>query len=211
MYLLWYNSFRIDILRIGECMKKKLFLSLSFISLLISFFFIGETYAKYISSVNSLATMTVARWRILVNNNDILNENTASQTITPTFIQNEHIANNVIAPTSTGYFDLIIDSEAADVSFNYKISTSVNEDSAVKDLIVTGYSLNNGEMIEINDPDYIITDDILYSNEEKIYTIRIYIKWDDSDNANMNNADDVAAANKDAKIDVKLNFTQLAS
>jgi len=192
-------------------MKKKIFLALPFISLSISFFFIGESYAKYVSSVNNLATMSVARWRILVNNNDILNENAALQTITPTFIENEHIASNVIAPTSTGYFDLIIDAEAADVSFNYKISTNVNEDSAVKDLIVTGYSLNNGEIIEINEPDYVITDDILYSNPEKVYTIRVYIKWDDSDNATMNNVDDVTAANKDAKIDVKLNFTQLAN
>lgn len=176
-----------------------------------SFFFIGESYAKYTSSVDSLATMSVARWRILVNNNDILSENAALQTITPTFIENEHISNNVIAPTSIGYFDLIIDAEAADVSFNYKISTTVNEDSAVKDLIITGYSINNGEIIEITEPDYVITDNILYSNPEKIYTIRIYIKWDDSDNASMNNTDDVTAANKDAKIDVKLKFTQLAN
>ena len=39
----------------------------------------------------------------------ILNENEAKQIITPVFYENEHINANVIAPTSKGYFDLILD------------------------------------------------------------------------------------------------------
>lgn len=192
-------------------MRKKIFLTLAFASLLTSFCFIGESYAKYVSSVDNIATMSVARWRILVNNNDILNGNSASQVITPTFIENDHISSDVIAPTSNGYFDLIIDATEADVSFNYKISLNVNEDSAVKDLVIKGYSLNNGEIIEVTDPSYVISNDIYYSNENKVNTIRVYIEWDDSDTATMDNQADTQAANKDAKIDVSLKFIQLAN
>lgn len=192
-------------------MRKKIFLTLAFISLLTSFCFIGESYAKYVSSVDNIATMSVARWRILVNNTDILDENSASQVITPTFIENDHISSDVIAPTSNGYFDLIIDATAADVSFNYQISLNVNETSAVKDLVIKGYSLNDAEMIEVTDPDYIISNDIYYSSENKVNTIRVYIEWDDSENSTMDNQADTNAANKEAKIDVHLNFIQLAN
>ena len=69
-------------------MKKKIILGLAFISLLISFCFIGESYAKYVTNVNNVASMSVARWKILVNNKDILNKNEASQIITPIFLEN---------------------------------------------------------------------------------------------------------------------------
>ena len=102
-------------------MKKKIILGLAFISLLISFCFIGESYAKYVTNVNNVASMSVARWKILVNNKDILNKNEASQIITPIFLENEHINSNVIAPTSKGYFELVLDATGADVSFRYQI------------------------------------------------------------------------------------------
>ena len=44
-----------------------------------------------------------------------------------------------------GYFDLIIDANAADVSFKYKIDITTDENSAVKDIIAVKYKINNLE------------------------------------------------------------------
>ena len=114
-------------------MKKYIIIILGFISLLLCLFFIQESYAKYVSSADERATMSIARWKILVNNEDIRNNSTAEMIINPVFPGNENMAENIIAPTSEGYFDLIIDAREADVSFEYKIEVGVNENSIVKD------------------------------------------------------------------------------
>ena len=193
-------------------MNRKLYIlgSLCLICLCLSVFFIRESYAKYLTALDETANITVARWRILVNNNDIRDGRVASTVITPTFTGNEHMAANIIAPTAEGYFDLIIDSSGADVSFNYSLSVSVNENSSVSDLIVTGYSLNNGTTVTVTE-NPITEGTILYSAGVTTNTIRVFIKWDDSNTATMNNVDDTAAAAGTAKLDVSLHFTQVAN
>ena len=103
-------------------MKKKIILGLAFISLLISFCFIGESYAKYVTNVNNVASMSVARWKILVNNKDILNKNEASQIITPIFLENEHI--NLDKLVSTVFEEAIFEILTSDEQFT---NLSVNK------------------------------------------------------------------------------------
>lgn len=194
-------------------LSKKINIILSCIALLFSLIIIQDTYAKYLTETTGGANISIARWRILVNEQDIRNNQDITQTITPKFIENEHIKNNIMAPLSEGYFDLIIDHTSADVSFEYEISTKVNETSSVQDIITTGYSINGGEITSITKENNIIKNAVPLSNTEKIITIRIYIKWDDSESASMNNEQDTQAtlSNTPAKIDVNLSFKQLAS
>ena len=65
--------------------------------------------------------MNIARWKIIVNNKDIRDNSSSSAIISPVFLGNDNVASDIIAPGSEGYFDLIIDAKAADVSFKYKI------------------------------------------------------------------------------------------
>ena len=82
-------------------MGKKLYFFMSFamIFLALTIFLVHDSYAKYLTALNETTNIRVARWRILVNNNDIRANNTASAVVTPVFYQNNHIANNIIAPT----------------------------------------------------------------------------------------------------------------
>ncbi len=193
-------------------MSKKLYMigSLFLICLCLSVFFIRESYAKYLTALDETTNISVARWRILVNNNDIRDGRIAQAVVTPTFTGNAHMAPNIIAPTSEGYFDLIIDSSGADVSFSYTLSVNVNNTSSVSDLKVTGYSLNNGTIVT-NGINPITTGNIIYGNGLTTNTIRVFIVWDDSATANMDNVADTAAAAGTAKLDVSLHFTQLAN
>lgn len=192
-------------------MKKKITILITLLSILACIFFIKDSYAKYITSRNESTNMTVARWRILVNNNDIRNSNTANTVITPIFNGTDNIKEGIIAPTSEGYFDLIIDATEADVSFKYKIDLSVNENSIVKDLIATKYTINNGEEILLDRNNQTIENTVLRINNTNIINIRVYIKWDDSENEVMNNKQDAEAtnANGNAKMNVNLTFTQV--
>lgn len=191
-------------------LTRKVQILLFAIALLFSIMTVSDTYSKYLTSATGTSDISIARWRILVNNEDIRNNSDISQVITPIFDSNSHIAEGVIAPTSQGYFDIIIDHTAADVSFNYEIGVTTNESSSVSDIVATGYSINGGEIIELEDGD-TISADVLNSTTVKVINIRIYITWDDSETNVMNNSEDTEAtiSSNPAKIDTNLTFTQI--
>ena len=187
---------------------KRFVLLSAFISLILCLTTINDTYGKYREEVTSTSDMNIARWLILVNNHDIRSQTNVNSIITPIFEGTNDIKNGVIAPTSVGYFDVVIDSSNTDVSFNYEISTGVNENSAVKDLIVTGYSINDGEVIN-SDNSMVISNSIRYTDHVSQTKVRVYLKWDDSENNVMDNtADTNATLEGNALLNVNLKFIQ---
>lgn len=191
-------------------MKKKVIL-LVVLSILLCLFFVQESFAKYITEANETANMSIARWKILVNNEDIRDENTVNAVINPVFPGNDNIAENIIAPTSEGYFDLIIDAREADVSFKYKITLSVNEDSSVRDLVATKYVINDGDEIALDSSNQVIENTVLHRDNTGTINIRVYIVWNDGDGALMDNSEDTSAtiSSNSAMMNVSLNFTQV--
>ena len=108
-------------------------------------------------------------------------------------------------------FGIVIDCRDADVSFEYEINISPNEDSSVTDLIATGYSIDGAATTPLDRGDSI-TNQVLLSSNTQTITIRVYIEWDDvSEDAVMDNEADTNATKSgdDAKLDVNLSFTQL--
>lgn len=191
-------------------MKKRLIL-LAVLSIILCLFFVQESLAKYITAADETANISIARWKILVNDEDIRDENTVNTVINPVFLGNDNIAENIIAPTSEGYFDLIIDAREADVSFKYKISMSVNQNSSVKDLVATKYVVNGGESITMDINNQTIENTVLYGNNNSTINIRVYIVWNDGDGSLMDNSADTLAttSGNSAMMNVSLNFTQV--
>ena len=191
-------------------MKKRLIL-LVVLSIILCLFFVQESLAKYITAADETANISIARWKILVNDEDIRDENTVNTVINPVFLGNDNIAENIIAPTSEGYFDLIIDAREADVSFKYKISMSVNQNSSVKDLVATKYVVNGGEPITMDINNQTIENTVLYGNNNSTINIRVYIVWNDGDGSLMDNSADTFAttSGNSAMMNVSLNFTQV--
>ena len=191
-------------------MKKKLIL-LVVLSIILCLFFVQESLAKYITAADETANISIARWKILVNDEDIRDENTVNTVINPVFLGNDNIAENIIAPTSEGYFDLIIDAREADVSFKYKISMSVNQNSSVKDLVATKYVVNGGEPITMDINNQTVENTVLYGNNNSTINIRVYIVWNDGDGSLMDNSADTLAttSGNSAMMNVSLNFTQV--
>ena len=191
-------------------MKKRLIL-LVVLSIILCLFFVQESLAKYITAADETANISIARWKILVNDEDIRDENTVNTVINPVFLGNDNIAENIIAPTSEGYFDLIIDAREADVSFKYKISMSVNKNSSVRDLVATKYVVNGGEPITMDINNQTIENTVLYGNNNSTINIRVYIVWNDGDGSLMDNSADTLAttSGNSAMMNVSLNFTQV--
>ncbi len=172
---------------------------------------VQETYAKYRVDADGTATVNIARWNIVVNEQDIIDNNYITNTLTPTFAENPHIADGVIAPTAIGYFDLNIDCTNVDVSFSYSISTELDAENDVDDLVVIGYTVDGGAMNAIEGQMDEVSEDIYFDATNKTRDIRIYVQWDDSESATMDNASDTQAALAEgsAKINAMINFTQI--
>lgn len=188
---------------------KKLYLLLALASLLLLVSVIQNTYAKYISKATANSNFTIASWNFKVNNQDINANSNFSNVIVPVFENNPNIKDNVIAPTSEGYFDINIDHSNVDVSFTEKINLNLSEANTVSDLKITGYAINDGSIIEFNGNE--ISTDCLLSDNVKINKYRIYVTWIDGDGQTMQNKDDTEATkNGNASISVSLSFIQKA-
>ena len=191
---------------------KKLLLLLIGICICFLLFYIVQIYAKYLTSTEGNTKLTIANWNIIVNDLSIKNGTDISNSIVPVFPGNDHIASNIIAPTAEGYFDLNFDFSNADVSFEYEITTSADENSSVQDLVTTGYSIDNGEKISFEEYNKPISEIIALSSNIETRTIRIYIMWDDSeDSQTMTNNDDTISttAENPPLLNVNISFTQI--
>ena len=191
-------------------LNKKIMLLIAFICLFLCIITLQDTYAKYTSAVNETTDISIARWRILVNNFDIRSNSSTNNLITPVFAGNANIASGVIAPTATGYFDIVVDATGTDLSFNYNINVSNSIDSPVNDIIVTNCTLNNNP-ITVNNG--VISGTINLS-DQRVNTFRVYIEWLDGAGENMDNAADTLTTTLEesvAKVSVVANFTQVGS
>ena len=191
---------------------KKFILLIILILLLLLVFFLIQIFAKYLTSASGDTSMNIARWNILVNDISIKENTDFTNTLSPVFPGNENIAPDIIAPTAEGYFDLNFDFSDADVSFEYEITTTVDPNSSVKDLVVTGYSVDDGQKVELTN-NSSIKDTILLTDTINTRKIRVFVKWDDGDNASMDNSQDTIAttSGKPALLKVNVSFTQIAN
>lgn len=191
---------------------KKFILLIILILILLLVFFLIQIFAKYLTSASGDTSMNIARWNILVNDISIKENTDITNTLSPVFPGNENIAPDIIAPTAEGYFDLNFDFSDADVSFEYEITTTVDPNSSVKDLVVTGYSVDDGQKVELSN-NSSIKDTILLTDTINNRKIRVFVKWDDGDNASMDNSQDTIAttSGKPALLKVNVSFTQIAN
>lgn len=178
----------------------------------ILFIIFVQIYAKYLTSADGNTSLTIARWNIMVNDLSIKNNTDISNSIVPVFPGTEHISSNIIAPTVEGYFDLNLDFSATDVSFKYEITSGADENSSVKDLVATGYSINDGEKVEFENYNEPISEIIPLSSDIKTRKIRIYIMWNDNaDSQTMDNTADTLSTSSENPVlfHVNISFTQI--
>ena len=186
---------------------------IAFVALFMFISLIQDSYAKYLTNATANTNMTVARWSIKINNSDITSSGDFSNTIVPVFAGNTHIASDIVAPLSEGYFDIAIDFTNVDVSFDQSISVKHATSNTISDLIITGYSIDGGTTItSVGSSTALIEKSVLLSQVQRTVTYRIYVKWVDGIGETMNNASDTQATKTgNASLDVNVLFTQKAN
>ena len=189
-------------------LKKKIMFFLALICLFYCVSLMQSTYAKYVTTADTNADFTIARWNILVNDQDIKENSNFTNLIVPQFDGTTHIKEDVIAPTSEGYFTIAIDGTDTDVSYTYTLTIDYAASNDVDDLIITKYTIGNiNYTYTIGDP---ITDDVLLNAQSKVTEITFYVKWnDDPITETMDNGEDTSTtSNGNAAFAVNLNVVQ---
>lgn len=201
-------------------MLKKFKVLVIIISVAVTLSLMSNTYSRYVASSEGNLQIEFAKWQLLVNNTDITNQTNSSISFEPTIESNQNIAENKIAPSSTGYFDIEIDPTNVDVSFKYNINLDL-DNTNIPDLSITKYALipedySEGDAVEFRSLENgEITDIMTYSNDGfKKFTIRVYFQWLEGENETMDNTADTnvglsaADENTTFTISANINFEQ---
>ena len=158
--------------------KKRFIRFLGFYLVLAFFLLFYNTFARYTTVVQNEAIVAIADWQILINNNDIINGGTLTNTLQliPSI---QTTTNNKLAPGQNGYFDITINPEGTDVAIQYTINIDLAN-------LPTGIRMTTYEVLEDNISKNIENNKIegeinlqqlqqLTSSDTK--TIRVYWEW----------------------------------
>ena len=204
-------------------MLKKFKVLIVIASLAITLSLMSNTYSRYIASSDGNVEIEFAKWQLLVNNTDITTNSSSNISFEPTIEANANVANNKVAPSSTGYFDVEIDPTNVDVSFKYTINLDIQNEN-IPDLLITKYAIIPNDYLEgdslkfENISDNLITNTLTYNqNTFEKFTIRIYFQWIEGENESMNDTDDTIIGNNAAiedstfTINANIQFEQIIS
>lgn len=199
-------------------MKFKILLVISSLALTLSL--MSNTYSRYVADVDSNIDLLFAKWQILVNENDITNNTTTSINITPVMEENVNVAENTVAPSSKGYFDIDIDPSNAGVSFDYSINLNI-EDENMPDLMISKYAVLDKDY---NEGDQITTTTILNNTingtvdynatAHEPFTVRVFFEWYEGvdekmdDEADTNIGYEAALNDKSLLVNASISFNQ---
>ena len=199
-------------------MKFKILLVISSLALTLSL--MSNTYSRYVADVDSNIDLLFAKWQILVNENDITNNTTTSINITPVMEENVNVAENTVAPSSKGYFDIDIDPSNAGVSFDYSINLNI-EDENMPDLMISKYAVLDKDY---NEGDQITTTTILNNTingtvdynatTHEPFTVRVFFEWYEGvdekmdDEADTNIGYEAALNDKSLLVNASISFNQ---
>lgn len=196
-------------------MNRKFKIILLILSLSLTLSYMSNTYSRYVADTTGNLEVLFAKWQILVNGQDIEKETTSSIQLTPVIDANENVAAGKLAPSSKGHFDIVINPENVDVSFEYAIKLAVLNEN-MPDLMITQYSILDNDYVEGQttlDINNITNNEIAgsfdYTQGQKYepFTVRVYFEWYDGDDGQMDDEADTAVVtsltNENDSLDIK--------
>ena len=196
--------------------RKKIIICCYIIFFVIFLFFVVEIYARFKSAAAGVGAMEVAIWSIKVNDEDILNKSVLTEKVSFKVLNNIFTAEDKLAPSCQGYFDIVIDASATEVSSQYEIEI---DEIALDLLNIKGFKLVGYEVNPLVVPDFIPTTlntnlnikrTILLNESNPSLqkeTIRIYGEWNDDLESDIEHTD-TGINILDVDIDVTIKLSQ---
>lgn len=196
-------------------MKKKVYaarLGVTALALtLVTTCLMGSTLARYVTEVTGSATATVAKWSFKVNGSSDDKTEFTSIDLGRTAYTDTTIADKVIAPGTSGSFDIEIDGSGSEVGIDYEIElaaangTTFPDDMVFSTKAITDANLGENFSKFIETP---VEGSIDYSAAMK-ETVTIYWAWP-LDGAGDKDTKDTAMNDKDLSINITVTGKQTA-
>ena len=192
---------------------RKIWLLVGLVMIIFTGYEITISYAKYNSQAQGVAEENAGAWVITVNNTDIVTGNVQRTFVINqlTYLPNQYVADDVMAPASVGFFDIIVDPSGTSVAIRFDvnidstglgINEALNIDSAYN--VVNGVEIQNS-MIKTTADTYTGTMSLSDVNAGNTATIRIYVKWQDTGD---NDEEDTQIGDiKDVNLDLPILIT----
>jgi len=177
----------------------------------------SSTYSRYVADATSNIEVLFAKWQILVNQTDITSNTSSTISFVPIIEENNYVESNTVAPSSKGYFDIVVDPSNVGVSFKYTINLAVANEN-MPDLMITKYSILpsnyvEGDPLEVtNLTNNTITNTLNFDKNTtsfkfKPFTIRVYFEWYEGTDEKMNDSQDTAVGKAAATENTKFQMT----
>lgn len=192
---------------------KKTWILVGIIMLLFTSYQIAKTYAKYTTLATSTAQKQAGAWVIKINDNDISNSN--SQTTFNIdeliFPESEFVVDGKLAPSSSGYFDVVIDPTGSSVAVRFDVSLDLSELSEYDAINFTSaYRVVNGEevsegMVRTADHTYSGVISLADVTNGVASTMRFYIGWEEEESEEGDVSDTQLGNLKDVTADLPVN------
>lgn len=149
--------------------KRIILLALLLLVLVFMALLAGGSYSKYLTQVQGKGVIEVAKWAFLVNGQtaSITNINLAKT------YRADTLAQNTIAPGTSGSFDIKIDTTGSEVGINYDVKFE-NENNKPQNLNFTydGHTVSN-----IKELEQFLTGTIDANSNEKVKIMTIEWNW----------------------------------
>lgn len=157
-------------------------------SILVIFFGMYSSLAKYERASEGYIKIAVADWKIKLNGKELTgSSNTLTDSITLTPTTNIDASDPTkIKPGQEGYFDIEINPAGTEVSFEYQVTLDLVNSKLPTHFSILSYSLNDGAPT-ILPPDNVLNGSVslgdknIFEKDSDKQTIRYYWKWDDGD------------------------------
>lgn len=170
------------------------------------------TFARYKDSVNGQSEASIAKWKVLVNDEDIHTSDTLNQSMPLTVISDStKVAAGKMAPGTSGYFDITIDTSDTEVAT--KFSIALNGTPELGRIEIAGYNVSTTAFTsESSIPTGLTQLGVDSANNtiglsqdkgQKKY-VRVYVQWNNDD---ANNTIDTEAGTTAGTVSIPLSIT----
>lgn len=149
----------------------------------------GGTFTAYESEVDNKTSVNLARWNILIDDQNITDTMVSDILVENVIWSNVKSNPEKLAPGSSGTMKFIIDPTTTQVSIRYDITFEDNTVDTDNILTVLGFSTSTGSLIRTAENTYTGVFSLNDINNDQTREISVELKWiDDEDNNDRDSA-----------------------
>ena len=159
---------------------KKILILLAVTATLIAIYQLANIYALFQSTAVGEVENEIAKWKILVNKEDIVKGIEVKFDIGEFTIVGENVLEGKFAPGTEGYFEIIIEPQDTQVAVRYDITIDTSEIDETDIYLVSLEELVKGPLDETEQGIYTGIIPLLAVENGDSHTIRITFMWESS-------------------------------